>query len=263
MRIFPDTLVAPKKRVLFPNHIPVWKRALDILFILAVLPVFLPLISLIALGIMLLSPGPVLFRQTRIGYRGRPFLCLKFRSMRVNADTAVHKKHLEQLMQADVPMRKMDLQGDSRLIPLGSFFRATGLDELPQLINVLRGEMSIVGPRPCVAYEYERYLPWQKRRFDTVPGLTGLWQVSGKNKTTFTKMVSMDISYANNKSLWLDLRIILKTVPAMIEQVKELANKKTPKDQKTAQESCLNGAVPDPNEASTILTEQETKPVNS
>jgi lipopolysaccharide/colanic/teichoic acid biosynthesis glycosyltransferase len=148
--------------------------------------------------------------------------------MRVDADTTVHQKHLEGLMQADVPMKKMDLEGDSRLIPFGSFLRATGLDELPQLVNVLRGDMSIVGPRPCILFEYERYLPWQKHRFDTVPGLTGLWQVSGKNKTTFTEMVSMDIAYADNKSLWLDLRIILKTAPALLEQVKELATKRLP-----------------------------------
>jgi lipopolysaccharide/colanic/teichoic acid biosynthesis glycosyltransferase len=226
MRFDSFILFASKKRSLFPNDIPIWKRTLDILFILAVLPVLVPLISLIALGIRIVSRGPVLFRQERIGYRGKPFCFLKFRSMRVDADSGVHQKHLEHLMQADVPMKKMDLEGDSRLIPFGSFLRATGLDELPQLVNVFCGDMSIVGPRPCTFYEYERYLPWHKHRFDTVPGLTGLWQVSGKNKTTFTEMVSMDIAYADNKSLWLDLRIILKTAPALIEQVKELATKR-------------------------------------
>ena len=99
--------------------------------------------------------------------------------------------------------------------------RASGLDELPQLINVLRGEMSLVGPRPCLPYEYDQYLPWQKERFETVPGLTGLWQVSGKNKTTFVEMIQLDIKYAKNKNLWWDLKIILMTVPALAIQMLE------------------------------------------
>ena len=118
-------------------------------------------------------------------------------------------------------MMKMDSHGDPRIIPFGLFLRASGLDELPQLINVLRGEMSLVGPRPCLPYEYEKYLPWQKERFGTVPGLTGLWQVSGKNKTTFVEMIQLDIKYAKNKTLWWDLKIILMTIPALIIQMLE------------------------------------------
>jgi exopolysaccharide production protein ExoY len=115
-------------------------------------------------------------------------------------------------------MTKLDAKHDPRVIPLGSVLRATGLDELPQLINVLRGEMSIVGPRPCVAYEYAMYEAWQKRRFDAVPGLTGLWQVSGKNRTTFHQMINLDIEYSERANLWLDLKIIFKTVPALVQQ---------------------------------------------
>jgi lipopolysaccharide/colanic/teichoic acid biosynthesis glycosyltransferase len=118
-------------------------------------------------------------------------------------------------------MTKMDNFGDPRLIPLGFLLRASGLDELPQLINVLRGEMSLVGPRPCLPYEFDVYLPWQKQRLDTLPGLTGLWQVSGKNKTTFSEMVRLDISYARNSSFWLDVRIIAGTVSALVTQVRE------------------------------------------
>ena len=116
-------------------------------------------------------------------------------------------------------MVKMDARGDSRLIPGGRLIRASGLDELPQIINVLRGEMSLVGPRPCVPYEYEKYTAWQRNRFRAVPGLTGLWQVSGKNRTTFDEMIRLDIHYAQNKSLSLDLRIMLNTLPALLVQL--------------------------------------------
>jgi lipopolysaccharide/colanic/teichoic acid biosynthesis glycosyltransferase len=148
-------------------------------------------------------------------------MCFKFRTMFVDADTAAHQGHLLQLMNSNTPMMKMDSQGDPRIIPFGLFLRASGLDELPQLINVLRGEMSLVGPRPCLPYEYGQYLPWQKERFKTVPGLTGLWQVSGKNKTTFVEMVQLDIMYARHRTLGWDLKIILMTVPALVIQLVE------------------------------------------
>ncbi len=203
------------------SGVPSWKRALDIACILFLLPVLIPLASAISIWIRLSSPGPVLFRQVRVGYRGSHFTCLKFRSMKVDAQHGVHKSYLKELMQSGTPMTKMDAKGDSRLIPLGAFLRSTGLDELPQLVNVLRGEMSIVGPRPCIPYECEEYLPWQRERFDALPGLTGLWQVSGKNKTTFHEMMQLDIAYARKKSLWLDMKIIAKTIPALIAQVRE------------------------------------------
>ena len=198
-----------------------WKWTLDMLLILLALPLLIPLALFITLLIRSVSKGPVLFRQERVGYLGRRFMCFKFRTMFVNADTTMHQGHLQNLMNSNVPMMKMDSHGDPRIIPFGLFLRASGLDELPQLINVLRGEMSLVGPRPCLPYEYDKYLSWQKERFGTVPGLTGLWQVSGKNKTTFVEMIQLDIKYAKNKTLWWDLKIILLTVPALIIQMRE------------------------------------------
>jgi len=197
------------------------KRTLDILLILLALPFLIPLALFIALLIRSVSAGPVLFMQERVGYRGKRFMCFKFRTMFVDADTTTHQGHLHQLMNSNTPMMKMDSRGDPRIIPFGLFLRASGLDELPQLINVLRGEMSLVGPRPCLPYEYDKYLPWQKKRFGTLPGLTGLWQVSGKNRTTFVEMIQLDIKYAKNKSLWWDLKIILMTIPALIIQMLE------------------------------------------
>jgi lipopolysaccharide/colanic/teichoic acid biosynthesis glycosyltransferase len=124
-------------------------------------------------------------------------------------------------MEKDCPMTKLDAAGDPRLIAGGRFLRASGLDELPQIFNVLRGEMSLVGPRPCLPHEFERYGVWQRERVNAPPGLTGYWQVNGKNKTTFSEMIAMDIFYARNMSVWLDLKIILKTIPALIEQMLE------------------------------------------
>lgn len=206
--------------------VPLWKRVLDVTCILMVLPLLLPLMLLIALVVKLGSRGPVLFKQERVGYRGNRFTCLKFRTMFVGADVSVHQGHWNELIISNRPMEKMDSRGDPRLIPLGRVFRETALDELPQIINVLRGEMSLVGPRPCIPYEYEKYLPWQKERFNTLPGLTGLWQVSGKNKTTFVEMMHLDIDYVRRKSLWLDLRIILMTIPALVVQVQGMRQRK-------------------------------------
>ena len=122
-------------------------------------------------------------------------------------------------MASNQPMNKLDRAGDTRLIPGGLWLRSLGLDELPQLINVLRGEMSLVGPRPCVAYEYEMFQPRHRRRCQTLPGLTGLWQVNGKNKTSFERMMDLDLTYVEKQSLFLDLKIIVFTVPAILIQV--------------------------------------------
>jgi len=126
-------------------------------------------------------------------------------------------------------MMKLDARGDSRLIPGSWLLRASGLDELPQIINVLRGEMSIVGPRPCLPSEYAEYQPWQRQRCDAIPGLTGLWQVSGKNRTTFEQMIRLDIRYVETKSFWMDIRIILMTIPALLVQIYDtkIGRKKT------------------------------------
>ena len=209
-----------------PAEIPRWKRTLDVVFILLILPFVLPLAILIAALIRMVSDGPVLFRQERVGCLGRKFMCFKFRTMFAGAETAAHQGHLQLLMKSNAPMVKLDARGDSRIIPFGLLLRSTGLDELPQLINVLRGEMSLVGPRPCLAYECDEYLPWQRERFNTLPGLTGLWQVSGKNQTTFAKMMQLDISYTREKTLWLDLTIIFKTIPAILCQVWQARKRK-------------------------------------
>lgn len=203
---------------------PGWKRALDISLILLAAPLWLPLMLVIAVVIKIMSPGPALFRQERIGYLGRRFTCFKFRTMVVNADTSVHQGHLAQLMGSNAPMKKLDSKRDPRVIPCGLILRTLGLDELPQLFNVLRGDMSLVGPRPCVPYEYEGYAPHHRQRFEAAPGLTGLWQVSGKNRTTFEQMIRLDVHYARNKSLMMDLKIIFKTVPAIVNQTKDLTD---------------------------------------
>ncbi len=205
---------------------PRWKRILDFLVVCAVAPIALPLMAAIALVIRGSSAGPVFFRQERVGLRGRRFTCLKFRSMVAAADTRDHQKHLQQIVRSGAALTKLDSTGDTRLIRCGSLLRATGLDELPQLLNILRGDMSMVGPRPCVPYEYELYDETQKQRFDVVPGLTGLWQVNGKNKTTFEQMIQMDLYYARHQSLLLDLRIIAQTFPALIQQTLDWSKKR-------------------------------------
>lgn len=202
--------------------LPIWKRVMDLTLILVLSPALLLLGSVVAILIKLGSPGPVFFRQRRVGFKGRQFVCFKFRTMRVDADSDSHRRHTQELIRSQTPMIKLDARRDPRLIPFGSALRVSGLDELPQLINVLRGQMTLVGPRPCIPYECEAYEPWHWQRFDAVPGLTGLWQVSGKNRTTFDEMVRLDIEYAQRMSLWLDLGIMIKTIPALWGQYCDL-----------------------------------------
>ncbi|MGD0812295.1 MAG: sugar transferase [Verrucomicrobiota bacterium] len=201
---------------------PSWKRTLDVLCILLALPLIVPLGVLIALFIKLVSPGPAFFRQQRVGAFGKRFMCLKFRTMKIDADTTVHQDHLKQLITSNHPTKKLDCSGDKRLIFGGLLLRSLGLDELPQLINVLRGEMSLVGPRPCTPFEFDLFLPRHRRRCEAPPGLTGLWQVSGKNKTTFEQQINLDLYYVENKSLWLDLKIMALTIPAILLLVWEM-----------------------------------------
>jgi lipopolysaccharide/colanic/teichoic acid biosynthesis glycosyltransferase len=207
-------------------RLPFWKRVVDIGLILLFLPGLLIMAAIVALIVKCGSRGPILFRQKRVGYKGRQFVCFKFRTMELNAETVSHRNHTEQLIRSQAPMVKLDTQRDPRLVPFGTALRATGLDELPQLLNVLRGEMSIVGPRPCIPYEYELYEPWQRGRFNAVPGLTGLWQVSGKNRTTFNEMIRLDIEYSERMSLWMDVMIVLKTLPALWVQCQETRAKR-------------------------------------
>ena len=205
--------------------LPTWKRAMDIagsLFGLAVASPFLLVHTVILKAV---SPGPVFFRQQRIGYMGRPFTMWKLRTMDVSVDASVHQEHVSQLINganrrdSDRPMVKLD--NHPHMIPGIIVLRKMCLDELPQLINVLRGEMSLVGPRPPLVYEVEEFLKWQHRRFDAVPGMTGLWQVSGKNRLSFSKMIRLDIQYSRRKSLLLDLIILLKTPLAIVSQLRD------------------------------------------
>jgi lipopolysaccharide/colanic/teichoic acid biosynthesis glycosyltransferase len=215
------------------NHsrIPLWKRALDLACCLAVLPLLTVCTLVMALVMKLVSPGPVFFRQERVGYLGRRFRIYKFRTMKVGAETANHQAYFKELVGTNAPMQKLDAKGDRRLIPGGWLLRASGLDELPQIINVLRGDMSVVGPRPCLPAEYDLYLPWQRERFITMPGLTGLWQVSGKNRTTFDEMIRLDIRYAKTKSPLLDLRIMVTTPIALVMQISDVRAGRLSKEQ--------------------------------
>jgi exopolysaccharide production protein ExoY len=196
-----------------------WKYPLDVTCILVSLPGWLIVFIAIAIWIKIVSRGPLFFCQERLGKGGRPFKIFKFRTMEVNVETRSHELHLQHLINADCPMTKLDATGDPRIIFGGRILRALGLDELPQLFNVLRKEMSLVGPRPCTPNEFGLYKSWQLERFNAIPGLTGYWQVNGKNKTTFRQMIEMDIHYCRQASFWLDITILLRTIPAILSQV--------------------------------------------
>ncbi len=188
------------------------KRAFDLVVTILALICIAPLWLVVALAIRLDSPGPILFRQPRAGRYGRPFTVFKFRSMYVNAEA-----ELEQLRarnEATGPLFK--LRDDPRRTRIGRLLRETSLDELPQLLNVLRGEMSLVGPRPAILSEVAQYQEWHLKRLEVLPGITGLWQVSGRSDLTFDEMVMLDIYYGENWSLGLDLSIILRTVPQVL-----------------------------------------------
>jgi exopolysaccharide production protein ExoY len=207
------------------NPLPWWKRVLDLFCLLALAPALLPLMAVTALIVRVSSRGPILFRQERVGLYGRRFICFKFRTMRPAAETNSHQTHLAELMSNGKPMQKLDFV-DERIIPCGLLLRASGLDELPQVFNIIKGEMSFVGPRPCVPYEFERFGAAQRERFDAVPGLTGLWQVSGKNTTTFQQMIDLDIEYARTLSFTRDVGIVARTFPVLLQQVQQMMRNK-------------------------------------
>jgi lipopolysaccharide/colanic/teichoic acid biosynthesis glycosyltransferase len=202
------------------NAFPAWKRALDLALIFLALPLALPLAAAIGTWVKALGGrGRIFFCQERIGHGGRGFTIYKFRSMKAHAPTQGHENHVRHLMTSDRPLTKLDRLGDDRLIPGASVLRNLGLDELPQLLNVLRGEMSLVGPRPCLPEEFELYSEAQRERFSALPGLTGYWQVNGKNGTTFAEMVALDTHYARNKSLGMDLWIVVRTPLVIARQI--------------------------------------------
>jgi lipopolysaccharide/colanic/teichoic acid biosynthesis glycosyltransferase len=216
---------APRITMNFPgalvHRVPAWKSALDITCILLALPIWLPLMILLMLVTRFASPGAIFYRQKRVGLGGRHFSIWKFRTMKVSAETRTHEDYFQELMRVDRPMTKLDAYGDPRLAPFGRILRASGLDELPQIFNVLCGEMSLVGPRPCTPNEFAHYEPWHRERVNGLPGLTGYWQVNGKNKTTFNEMIVMDLFYLKNASIALDLSIMLKTCAVIAGQLLE------------------------------------------
>ena len=203
----------------------IMKRVMDILGSALALVLFLPIFLLIAFAIKATSKGPIFFRQRRIGQHGKSFVFLKFRSMYVNNDAGVHKEYVQQLIAGKAGKHPSSSSGegvykltkDSRITRVGAFLRKTSMDELPQLINVLRGEMSLVGPRPPVPYEVEAYDIWHRRRLlEAKPGITGLWQVSGRSRVKFDDMVRLDLQYARNWSPWMDIKILLRTPGAVV-----------------------------------------------
>jgi lipopolysaccharide/colanic/teichoic acid biosynthesis glycosyltransferase len=199
------------------------KRGLDVVGSLTLLVMLSPLLLLVAAMVRLSSRGPVFFRQVRIGQMMKPFMMLKFRTMYMNADHRPHHEFVSRFIKASGQVQEpgnnrfFKLTNDPRVTPVGRVLRKTSFDELPQLWNVLRGGMSLVGPRPPLPYELEQYKPWHRRRvLEAKPGITGLWQVAGRSRTTFDEMVRLDLRYARTRSLWNDLKILMATPAAVI-----------------------------------------------
>ena len=200
------------------------KRGMDVVGSAAALLLFSPVFAAVAIAVKLSSKGPVLFKQERLGQYGKPFQVVKFRSMRTDCDSKIHEQYVSQFIAGKVegqgdtgekPVYK--IQKDPRVTKVGTFIRKTSLDELPQFWNVLMGDMSLVGPRPPVVYEFRSYEVWHRRRvLEIKPGITGLWQVEGRSRTRFDDMVRLDLKYARGWSLWLDTKIILQTPLAVI-----------------------------------------------
>ncbi len=208
-------------RYLFSN--PYWKRIIDRFLALVMVVVLSPSLALIAIMIRLDSPGRAVFTQERVGENGRRFNIHKFRTMHVNGDDSQYKEYVSRLITEDVPYT-VDHQGkalykipdDQRVTRFGAFLRRTNLDELPQLFNVVKGEMSLVGPRPDIPFAVEMYRDWHRKRLSVTPGMTGLWQVSGLNRLSFEEMVKLDIEYADSRSLLLDCKILFRTIGVVL-----------------------------------------------
>ncbi len=201
------------------------KRCLDLVGATALLLALGPIMIATAIAVKATSPGPVVYTQMRLGRKGIPFVFYKFRSMTTGADESVHREYVTHLIQgrhdavnqgdAETPHYK--LKADPRVTRVGAFIRRTSIDELPQLFNVLKGDMSLVGPRPPITYEAENYQSWHLRRIlESRPGITGLWQVEGRNKVAFDDMVRLDLRYTRTWSLWLDIKILFRTVAAVL-----------------------------------------------
>jgi lipopolysaccharide/colanic/teichoic acid biosynthesis glycosyltransferase len=199
------------------------KRLLDLTLAAVGLVVLSPLLVVLWIAVRLSSPGPAVFRQQRLGRAQRPFTMYKFRSMHTGNSDAIHRAYVHQLLTEDEPptgenhgLYKLD--DDPRVTRLGDWLRRTSLDELPQLVNVVRGDMSLVGPRPVLAWEAEMFSAAERTRFHARPGLTGLWQVSGRNRLSMRQALELDVEYVRRQSLWLDLSILVRTVPAQLRR---------------------------------------------
>jgi exopolysaccharide biosynthesis polyprenyl glycosylphosphotransferase len=199
------------------------KRAFDIVVTLPIVILLSPLMALVAILVKVESPGPAIFKQERIGENGVPFTFYKFRSMRCDADPEVHRAHVKRLIEENIELcssgegnGSLKMEDDPRITRVGRFIRKTSIDELPQFFNVLKGDMSMVGPRPPIPYEVDVYKEWHRRRFEAPPGITGWWQVRGRNQVSFDEMVRMDIYYVEHQSFWLDLKILFMTPWAVI-----------------------------------------------
>jgi lipopolysaccharide/colanic/teichoic acid biosynthesis glycosyltransferase len=201
------------------------KRGMDIVGSATLLAACSPAFLVIAALVKCSSKGPVFFPQERVGQHALPFKMLKFRTMRVDAGHEIHQQYVTQYIQGRPPSESASagappvfkIVGDPRVTKVGSFLRRSSLDEIPQFLNVLRGDMSLVGPRPPLPYEVKCYKPWHRRRvLEAKPGITGLWQVTGRSRTTFDEMVRLDLRYARTHSIWVDLKILLATPRAMI-----------------------------------------------
>ncbi len=219
--LYPDLFEREEARK-FPRFV---KRLMDIVGSLAALILSCPLFALIALAIKLTSKGPVLFRQERVGRYGLRFTFLKFRSMQCGNDASIHREYVKRFIAGEADPAGIShtqnvvykIQDDPRVTRVGKFLRKTSLDELPQFINVLKGDMSLVGPRPPIPYELEGYQIWHRRRvLESKPGITGLWQVNGRSRLKFDDMVRLDLQYARTWSLWLDIKILLRTPQAVL-----------------------------------------------
>ena len=209
-------------------NFPTSKRALDIAGSLIGLILLFPLFVVVSIYIKIVSPGPIFFMQKRVGFNKKYFMMIKFRSMHVNSDECIHRKYVAKLIKessnnkdqcSNIPMKKID--EDDRIIPCGNILRKSCIDELPQLINVLVGDMSLVGPRPAIQYEFDEYQHWHTKRVDIKPGMTGLWQVKGKNNIPFKDMVRLDINYCRNVTFWLDVKILFLTPFVIFSQIFE------------------------------------------
>lgn len=197
------------------------KRAFDLLIALLMLPILVPVFVTIGILIVLDSPGPVFFRQTRVGKDGREFQIYKFRTMVHKFDDSAHREYMKQFIQGGAEASE---NGDfkppitKQITRVGAFLRKTSLDELPQMINIVQGNMSLVGPRPNVVWEVEEYDPWHTERLEVKPGITGLAQVHGRSSISFDEIVSYDVEYVRNQSLWLDFKIIIGTFLAVMKR---------------------------------------------